>query len=42
MIDRVVTGEGHYLGEPQTLERMKTEYVYPQLADRQSVSEWGR
>ena len=28
-INRVVTGEGHYLGEPQTLALMKTEYVYP-------------
>ncbi|MEM7430003.1 MAG: trimethylamine methyltransferase family protein [Pseudomonadota bacterium] len=40
MIERVVTGEGHYLGEAQTLARMKTEYVYPKLADRQSVSDW--
>lgn len=40
MIERVVTGEGHYLGEHQTLARMKTEYVYPDLADRQSVSQW--
>ena len=40
MIERVVTGEGHYLGEAQTLARMKTEYVYPRIADRQSVNEW--
>ena len=40
MIDRVVTGEGHYLGESQTLARMKTEYVYPQVADRLNVAEW--
>ena len=40
MINRVVTGEGHYLGESQTLSLMKTEYVYPSLADRRSVSEW--
>lgn len=39
-IERVVSGEGHYLGEPQTLELMKTEYVYPGLGDRQSVSDW--
>ena len=39
-VERVVTGEGHYLGEPQTLALMKTEYVYPSLGDRQSVSEW--
>ncbi len=40
MIERVVLGEGHYLGEAQTLARMKTEYVYPSLADRRSVSDW--
>lgn len=39
-IERVVTGEGHYLGEAQTLALMKTEYVYPRLGDRSSVSEW--
>ena len=39
-IERVVTGEGHYLGEPQTLDLMKTEYVYPTLGDRLSVSDW--
>ncbi len=39
-IERVVTGEGHYLGEAQTLALMKTEYLYPRLADRRGVSEW--
>ena len=39
-IERVVTGAGHYLGEAQTLALMKTEYVYPRLGDRRSVSEW--
>ncbi len=39
-IERVVTGEGHYLGEAQTLALMKTEYVYPRLADRSGVAEW--
>lgn len=39
-IDRVIRGEGHYLGEPQTLDLMTTEYVYPQLGDRQSVPDW--
>jgi len=36
----VVTGEGHYLGHPQTLERMETDYVYPQVADRQTPDGW--
>ncbi len=40
MIEAVVTGEGHYLGQPQTLARMKSDYVYPRLADRQSVDDW--
>ena len=39
-IERVVGGEGHYLGEPQTLALMKSEYQYPSLADRQSVTDW--
>ena len=38
--ERVVTCEGHYLGEQETLERMKTDYVYPTLADRASVDDW--
>lgn len=40
VMDRVVTGEGHYLGEAQTLALMKTEYVYPELGDRRSVTDW--
>lgn len=40
LIEQVVTGEGHFLGTGQTLDLMSTEYVYPALGDRQSVSEW--
>ncbi|MEX0319868.1 MAG: trimethylamine methyltransferase family protein [Ruegeria sp.] len=40
MIEAVACGPGHYLGEAQTLARMKSEYVYPSLADRQSVQDW--
>ena len=39
-VERVVCGEGHYLGEPQTLQLMKSEYIYPELSDRQSVADW--
>ncbi len=39
-IEAVVTGDGHYLGHQQTLELMRTEYVYPSLGDRSSVAEW--
>ena len=40
MMDQVVTGDGHYLGTAQTLDLMTKEYVYPELGDRQSVSDW--
>ena len=40
VMEQVVTGEGHYLGTDQTLALMKSEYVYPQLGDRQSVADW--
>lgn len=40
MIEKVVTGEGHYLGTAQTLDLMTREYVYPGLGDRQSVTDW--
>ncbi|MEM7120274.1 MAG: trimethylamine methyltransferase family protein [Pseudomonadota bacterium] len=40
MIERVVTGPGHYLGEDQTLALMKSEYTYPDLGDRQSIADW--
>ena len=33
-------GPGHYLGHPQTLGLMQTEYVYPALGDRTSPKEW--
>jgi trimethylamine---corrinoid protein Co-methyltransferase len=40
IIEDVVSGDGHYLGEPQTLELMRSEYVYPDLGDRRTVDEW--
>ncbi len=33
-------GPGHYLGQPQTLSLMETEYVYPAISDRSSPKEW--
>ena len=39
-IEAVVTGEGHYLGHGQTLARMKTDYYYPEMTDRQSPNDW--
>jgi len=40
VIQEVVRGEGHYLRHPQTLELMRSEYLYPKLADRRSPEEW--
>jgi trimethylamine--corrinoid protein Co-methyltransferase len=39
-ISEVVSGEGHFLGQPDTLARMSSDFVYPQLADRRSPSQW--
>ena len=39
-MERVATGEGHYLGEAQTLALMKSAYLYPRLSDRRGVEEW--
>jgi trimethylamine--corrinoid protein Co-methyltransferase len=33
-------GPGHFLGHPQTLQLMQSEYVYPALGDRSSPKEW--
>jgi trimethylamine---corrinoid protein Co-methyltransferase len=40
VIHEVALGEGHYLGHPQTLSLMQSEYVYPHTADRTSRSNW--
>ena len=40
IIDEVVHGEGHFLRQPQTLELMRSEYVYPDIADRGTHTEW--
>ncbi|MEM7429623.1 MAG: trimethylamine methyltransferase family protein [Pseudomonadota bacterium] len=40
VISEVVRGEGHYLGHAQTLERMESDYVYPQVADRRGPADW--
>lgn len=33
-------GPGHFLGHTDTLAKMKTEYLYPAIADRQSPEMW--
>ncbi|MGB1254446.1 MAG: trimethylamine methyltransferase family protein [Thiolinea sp.] len=40
VIRSVVNGEGHYLGHSDTLQRMQSDFLYPQIADRQSPAEW--
>lgn len=41
VIDRVCrNGEGHFLGERQTLELLGTEYYYPHTGDRQTRGNW--
>jgi trimethylamine--corrinoid protein Co-methyltransferase len=40
VIDAACRGEGHYLGEAQTLELMMSEYYYPHTADRTTRSDW--
>ena len=40
VIKKTVQGEGHFLRSSQTLSLMKTEYLYPNLADRSRQEEW--
>lgn len=40
VIAEVCRGEGHYLGHHQTYCRMKTDYYYPNVGDRQTPAEW--
>ncbi len=39
-IDAVVHGEGHFLGQSETLNRMQSDFLYPQIADRSTIKEW--
>jgi len=39
-IESAVFGDGHFLNQPQTLEIMRTEYLYPEVGDRSSVGDW--
>ena len=40
VIADVVRGEGHFLGHPQTLSLMESEYEYPLIGDRLSPDDW--
>ena len=39
-IESVVFGDGHFLNQPQTLELMRTEYLYPEVGDRRPLGDW--
>ena len=39
-IREAALGPGHFLGSAQTLKLMKSDYLYPTLADRQSSGLW--
>jgi len=39
-IKETVFGAGDYLGHEQTLELMRTEYLYPEIADRLTPAAW--
>jgi trimethylamine--corrinoid protein Co-methyltransferase len=40
VIKDTVFGPGHFLGHPQTLSLMRTEFLYPALADRRDTTSW--
>ena len=40
VIQNVVNGEGHFLGQSQTIERMESDYFYPKVGDRNSPEDW--
>jgi trimethylamine--corrinoid protein Co-methyltransferase len=40
VIEEVVNGPGHFLGHPQTLSLMESEYLFPDLGDRQQPAAW--
>ncbi len=42
VIHEVCNGEGHFLGHPQTLSLMNSEYYYPHSADRSTRDNWER
>ena len=39
-IKKVAEGDGHFLGQAATFNRMSTDFVYPEVADRQAYDSW--
>ena len=40
VFDQAARGDGHFLGSPDTMARMKSDYLYPEISDRRSPKEW--
>ena len=40
IIEEVVNGPGHFLGHAQTLSLMESEYLFPELGDREQPATW--
>ncbi|MEM8863733.1 MAG: trimethylamine methyltransferase family protein, partial [Chloroflexota bacterium] len=40
VIEKVIYGEGHFLGSDQTISRMETDYYYPPMGDRYPPAVW--
>ena len=38
--DVCLNGPGYFLGHDQTIQRMKGDFFYPRIADRQSLNDW--
>ncbi len=38
--DVCLNNRGHYLGSEQTINVMQSEYIYPELSDRDSPNDW--
>lgn len=36
----VITGEGHFIGETQTMQAMERDYFYPKIGDRLEPTTW--
>ena len=39
-IAEVIKGDGHFLGQADTYSRMRSDFLYPEVADRSSIETW--
>ncbi len=42
VMEKVINGAGHFLGDDQTISRMETDYYYAPMADRQPPATWSQ